>query len=146
MLSSQPSNRLSERSVGVLLILVSAIAYAWLPIIAKWGYAAGLRPTELLTLRFAIAGPLMWLLTVRETTDSRTVPRIALLALGMLFAVVAMTAFFALWRGIPMLLDVMHGAPKSAPMTASFGEKWRPYRSVATWYLWRSLDPIPVEY
>tara|TARA_B100001093_G_scaffold509033_1_gene572302 strand:- start:4764 stop:5387 length:624 start_codon:yes stop_codon:yes gene_type:complete len=26
------------------------------------------------------------------------------------------------------------------------GDKWRPYRSVATWYLWRSLDPIPVEY
>lgn len=25
-------------------------------------------------------------------------------------------------------------------------EKWRPYRSVATWYLWRSLDPVPVEY
>ena len=24
--------------------------------------------------------------------------------------------------------------------------KWKPYRSVATWYLWRSLDPIPVEY
>lgn len=26
------------------------------------------------------------------------------------------------------------------------GERWRPYRSVATWYLWRSLDPVPVEY
>ena len=25
-------------------------------------------------------------------------------------------------------------------------ENWRPWRSVATWYLWRSLDPIPVEY
>src|SRR5689334_3298686 len=25
-------------------------------------------------------------------------------------------------------------------------EMWQPYRSVATWYLWRSLDPIPVEY
>lgn len=23
---------------------------------------------------------------------------------------------------------------------------WQPYRSVATWYLWRSLDPLPVEY
>ncbi len=23
---------------------------------------------------------------------------------------------------------------------------WRPYRSVATWYLWRSLDPVPVDY
>ena len=22
------------------------------------------------------------------------------------------------------------------------GEVWRPYRSVATWYLWRSLDPV----
>ncbi len=35
------------------------------------------------------------------------------------------TAFFALWRGIPMILDVVHGAPKAAPMTASFGEKFR---------------------
>ena len=26
------------------------------------------------------------------------------------------------------------------------GERWRPWRSVATWYLWRSLDPFPVEY
>jgi DNA-3-methyladenine glycosylase II len=26
------------------------------------------------------------------------------------------------------------------------GEGWAPYRSVATWYLWRSLDPLPVEY
>ena len=25
-------------------------------------------------------------------------------------------------------------------------KKWSPYNSVATWYLWRSLDPIPVSY
>ena len=25
-------------------------------------------------------------------------------------------------------------------------EKWSPYSSQATWYLWRSLDPIPVNY
>ena len=24
--------------------------------------------------------------------------------------------------------------------------QWQPWRSVATWYLWRSLDPLPVEY
>ena len=29
---------------------------------------------------------------------------------------------------------------------AGHGERWRPWRSVATWYLWRSLDPLPVEY
>ncbi len=26
------------------------------------------------------------------------------------------------------------------------GVSWRPWRSVATWYLWRSMDPVPVEY
>ncbi|GMU73332.1 MAG: hypothetical protein AMXMBFR42_27870 [Burkholderiales bacterium] len=26
------------------------------------------------------------------------------------------------------------------------GEHWRPWRTAATWYLWRSLDPIPIEY
>ena len=25
-------------------------------------------------------------------------------------------------------------------------ESWRPYRTVATWYLWRSIDPEPVMY
>jgi DNA-3-methyladenine glycosylase II len=25
-------------------------------------------------------------------------------------------------------------------------EIWSPYRSVATWYLWRTMDPVPVEY
>ncbi len=25
-------------------------------------------------------------------------------------------------------------------------EAWRPYRSAACWFIWRSLDPIPVEY
>ena len=29
---------------------------------------------------------------------------------------------------------------------AEIGERWRPWRTVATWYLWRSLDPFPVEY
>jgi DNA-3-methyladenine glycosylase II len=34
------------------------------------------------------------------------------------------------------------------PREAMFAvaDVWRPWRSVATWYLWRSLDPIPVEY
>ena len=25
-------------------------------------------------------------------------------------------------------------------------ERWRPWRTVATWYLWRSIDPEPVQY
>jgi len=36
-----------------------------------------------------------------------------------------MVAWFAAWRGIPMILDVMHGAPAPAPLSASFGERCR---------------------
>lgn len=37
------------------------------------------------------------------------------------------------------------GKLEGAAMEA-VAEAWRPWRSVATWYLWRSLDPIAVEY
>ena len=26
------------------------------------------------------------------------------------------------------------------------GDKWRPYRSLGTWYMWRVLDPLPIAY
>lgn len=35
--------------------------------------------------------------------------------------------------------------PSRSEMLA-IGEAWKPWRSVATWYLWRSLDPIPIAY
>ena len=38
------------------------------------------------------------------------------------------------------------GERQSRKQLAAIGERWRPWRSVATWYLWRSLDPLPVEY
>lgn len=38
------------------------------------------------------------------------------------------------------------GEKQTRQVLAEFGERWRPWRSVATWYLWRSLDPLPVEY
>ena len=36
--------------------------------------------------------------------------------------------------------------PVALKTMRKLGETWRPWRSVATWYLWRSLDPVPVEY
>jgi len=39
---------------------------------------------------------------------------------------------------------------KELPLKEAFltklQKKWTPYNSIATWYLWRSLDPIPVSY
>ena len=40
-----------------------------------------------------------------------------------------------------------HGGTRIPPaQLREFAVMWSPWRSVATWYLWRSLDPIPVEY
>ena len=39
-----------------------------------------------------------------------------------------------------------NGRKVSVRTMTRLGEAWRPWRSVATWYLWRSLDPVPVEY
>ena len=25
-------------------------------------------------------------------------------------------------------------------------KKWKPWRTIGTWYLWRSIDPVPVQY
>ena len=36
--------------------------------------------------------------------------------------------------------------PISRERALKISSKWKPWRSVATWYFWRSLDPIPVEY
>ena len=43
-------------------------------------------------------------------------------------------------------LGYFKGRKVSLARMRKLGESWRPWRSVATWYLWRSLDPIPVEY
>ena len=38
------------------------------------------------------------------------------------------------------------GTRPTAEQMAAIAEPWRPWRSVAVWYLWRSLDAVPVEY
>ncbi len=49
-----------------------------------------------------------------------------------------------LLRGISV--SYFSGEPVSRAEARELGEGWSPYRSVATWYIWRSLDPLPVEY
>ena len=45
-----------------------------------------------------------------------------------------------------MRLHYNRGRPLSAARMMKIGAAWAPWRTVATWYLWRSLDPVPVEY
>jgi DNA-3-methyladenine glycosylase II len=43
-------------------------------------------------------------------------------------------------------LSYFRGRSVSLARMRRLGEAWAPWRTVATWYLWRSLDPVPVEY
>jgi DNA-3-methyladenine glycosylase II len=38
------------------------------------------------------------------------------------------------------------GEPVSRSDLREVAQAWQPYSTVATWYIWRSLDPIPVAY
>ena len=49
-----------------------------------------------------------------------------------------------LLKGISV--NYFRGEPVTRVEAREVGDAWAPYRSVATWYIWRSLDPLPVEY
>jgi DNA-3-methyladenine glycosylase II len=49
-----------------------------------------------------------------------------------------------LLRGIS--INYFRGEKVTRAQAREVAEKWAPYRTVATWYLWRSIDPIPVDY
>lgn len=49
-----------------------------------------------------------------------------------------------LQRGVS--LGYRNGRKVSASGIRRISRTWAPWRSVATWYLWRSLDPLPVAY
>ena len=43
-------------------------------------------------------------------------------------------------------VNYFSGEPVSRAEAREVGDAWAPFRSVATWYIWRSLDPLPVDY
>ena len=43
-------------------------------------------------------------------------------------------------------INYFSGEPVSRIEVREIAEGWAPWRSVATWYMWRSLDPLPVTY
>ena len=49
-----------------------------------------------------------------------------------------------LLKGISV--NYFSGEPVSRSDAREVAANWEPWKTVATWYLWRSLDPIPVEY
>ena len=45
-----------------------------------------------------------------------------------------------------MGLHWLQGVTPTRAQAQDLAQRWAPWRTAATWYLWRSLDPVPVEY
>jgi DNA-3-methyladenine glycosylase II len=84
---------------------------------------------------------------IAELTDVRGIGRWTaemFLMFNLLRADVFPLDDLGLQKGIRV--SYFNGRKGSLARMRKLGESWRPWRSVATWYLWRSLDPVPVEY
>ncbi len=91
---------------GTGLVLVAALGYSFFSIFTKFIYENGVTsPLDVLLWRFALAVPIIWL-TIRflpRPSALRPLPWQRLFSMGLLFGVVAMSAFFALQR-LPVAL------------------------------------------
>ena len=43
-------------------------------------------------------------------------------------------------------INYFSGEPVTRSEAREVAANWEPWRTVATWYMWRSLDPLPVDY
>ena len=117
--------------------------------------SAGLSRSKALSLldlaRRARAGEIPSLLEIRSMTDADIIERLTQVR-GIGRWTVEMLLIFRLGRPDVLPADD-YGVRKGFALTykkpelpspkelAKRGERWKPYRTVASWYLWRALDP-----
>jgi DNA-3-methyladenine glycosylase II len=116
--------------------------------------AAGLSRNKLAALRdlsrFAVAGQVPTLREAKKLSDEEIIERLTpirgigrwtvemFLMFGLRRADVLAVDDFALKKACMMLYGL--DLPLNKKGFTEIGEKWRPWRSVVSWYLWRSLD------
>lgn len=81
----------------------------------------------------------------RALTDLRGVgPWTAQMA--MIFALGRLDVLPAADIGLQRVVAECYGVPRSPEALLGLAQGWRPWRTIAIWYLWRDLDPLPVAY
>jgi len=81
----------------------------------------------------------------RALTDLRGVgPWTAQMA--MIFALGRLDVLPAADIGLQRVVAECYGVPRSPEALLGLAQGWRPWRTIAIWYLWRDLDPVPVAY
>lgn len=116
---------------GLLLIIISAAGYSFFAIFTKYVYDnSTFGPLDILLWRFVISAPITWLAMAwlrrgQTTTPTERLPRARLIAMGLLFGVVAMVAFFAVERlPVSLYTVLIYTYPAMVAIGAiAFGER-----------------------
>ncbi|MBN35707.1 MAG: DNA-3-methyladenine glycosylase [Rhodospirillaceae bacterium] len=66
--------------------------------------------------------------------------------MAMIFALGRLDVLPAHDIGMQRTVAENYGIDRSATALRVQAESWRPWRTIAVWYLWRDLDPVPVAY
>ena len=101
---------LSIRRIGVAQVLLSGLCFGFLGVFGKMAYALGLRPTELLSLRFLLGGLLLaffFLVTNPARLRVTLSHLMACAALGALGYAVFSSFYFLALKGLSASLTVL---------------------------------------
>ena len=72
-----------QRRNGIFLIVLSAVAFGWMPIFGSWAYNSGVNTQGLLLIRFSVAGLVMAaVMLIRRATWPRGCTLLGLMAMG----------------------------------------------------------------
>ncbi len=66
--------------------------------------------------------------------------------MAMIFALGRLDVLPAGDVGLQRVAGERYGCQRSRQALAGLAQAWRPWRTIAVWYLWRDLDPVPVAY
>ncbi|QLG89392.1 DMT family transporter [Chitinibacter bivalviorum] len=89
----------SQRRLGIFLIILSAVAFGWMPIFGSWAYRSGLETQSLLLIRFTIAAALMLaVMMIRRAPWPRGKVLYGLMAMGGLAYVGQAFCYFSALR------------------------------------------------
>lgn len=114
----------NRRAVGVIQVVASAVGYGLIGVFGKRAYEAGMRPGELLALRFILATALLWgylLIARRHLISVRPRQAMACVSLGMFGYAVFSSLYFRALEGLSASLAVL--LLYSSPVMVTFGAR-----------------------
>ncbi|MGL4995230.1 MAG: DMT family transporter [Deefgea sp.] len=124
----------TQRRNGILLIIISAIAFGWMPIFGSWAYDSGVNTHGLLLIRFTLAGLVMAaVMLLRRATWPRGQTLLGLMAMGGIgYVGQAFGYFSALRHGSAALAALLlYVYPVLVTLACAFW--WKEKLSVRTW-------------